>query len=486
MTVMTAIRAQAGPGALPVLAVDLDGTLIRSDLLWETLLDRLAHDPRDALAALARLPAGRAALKARLAGDTALDVAHLPYRAEVLDLIAAHRAAGGRVALVTASDIRLAEAVAAHLGCFDEVHGSTPDRNLKGPAKAAFLAGRFGAGGFDYAGDSRADLAVWGRARQAVTVGAGPALRRAAEVAAPGALHLAPPTGRWRGHLKALRPHQWLKNLLVFLPALAAHATDPAVWAAACLAFVAFSLTASSVYVLNDLLDLGPDRAHPRKRRRPFASGAVPLVHGLAMAPGLLAAAVAVALAALPPVFLLVLAGYYALTLAYSLWIKRKLVADICALAGLYTARIMAGAAATGVMLSPWMLAFSGFLFLSLAAVKRQAELVDGIARGRDRAAGRAYQAGDLPIVAAMAIASGFLSVLVLALYIASPEVRALYPRPEILWAACPVLLYWISRTVMLAHRGRMTDDPVIYAVRDRVSLACGAAMAAVGIAAGL
>jgi 4-hydroxybenzoate polyprenyltransferase len=414
-----------------------------------------------------------------------VDIGSLPLNGAVVAHVEAARAAGVRTALVSASDARLVHAVAERTGLFDEVHGSEPGRNLKGPAKAAFLAGRFGERGFSYAGDSQADLAVWARAAEAVTVGAGPGLRRAAEAAAPAALHLEPGgTGIGLAHLKALRPHQWLKNLLVFLPVLAAHVTDPAVWLTALMAFLAFGLTASSVYVLNDLLDLGPDRAHPRKCRRPFASGAVPISHGLVMAPGLLAAAILVALIGTPPLFLAVLAGYYALTLAYSLVLKRRLVVDICALAGLYTLRIMGGAAATAVALSPWMLAFSGFLFLSLAAVKRQAELVDGIASGRERAAGRAYLAGDLPVVTMMALAAGYAAVLVLALYIASPEVRVLYAQPFLLWGVAPVLVYWTSRMVMIAHRGRMTDDPVVFALRDRVSLACGAAVAAVGLGA--
>jgi 4-hydroxybenzoate polyprenyltransferase/phosphoserine phosphatase len=469
----------------PVLAVDLDRTLIRTDLLHEGLLAALARSPGRALAALAALPQGRAAVKARLA-DLPLEVDSLPLNETVLSHVRAARAAGARTALVSASDARLVRAVAARTGAFDEAHGSEAGRNLKGEAKAAFLAERFGAGRFAYMGDSAADLPVWRRAARAVTVGAGPALRRAAAAAAPQVEHLEPRQGGGIGlaHLRALRPHQWLKNILVFLPAIAAHATDPGTWLAALVAFLAFSLTASSVYVLNDLLDLSADRAHPRKCRRPFAAGTVPILHGLAMAPALLAAALLLALLAAPPLFVAVLGAYYALTLAYSFELKRRLVADIVALGGLYSLRILAGAAATGVPLSPWMLAFSGFLFLALAAVKRQAELVDGIAAGRPQAAGRAYRAEDLPVVTMMAIAAGYTSVLILALYISSPEVRVLYAEPGLLWGACGVLLYWISRTVMLAHRGRMTDDPIVYALRDPVSLASGAAVLTLGLGA--
>lgn len=537
----TGVSAGQGAG---VLVVDLDHTLIRTDLLYESLFAGLAARPRATLAALPALARGKAALKAALAegpastqpapdanpassspgtnpaspnpdanpagpnpqADLPVDVATLPLNAAVLEEIRAARAAGIRTALVSASDARLVAAVADRVGLFDEAHGSTPERNLKGPAKAAFLLDRFGPG-FGYIGDSRADLAIWAHAGRVVTVGAGPALRAAAQAAAPAGspvTHLEPgltgpgltgASGATRlgsglaigpGHLRALRPHQWLKNILIFLPVLAAHSTDPAVWLAALAAFAAFSLTASSVYILNDLLDLAADRAHPRKCRRPFASGAVPIRDGLILAPGLLIAALAIALLGAPPLFLAVLAGYYALTLAYSFDLKRRLVADIVALGGLYTLRILAGAAATGVVLSPWMLAFSGFLFFALAAVKRQAELVDGIASGREKAAGRAYRAPDLPVVTMMALAAGYTSVLIMALYVSSPEVRVLYAQPDLLWAICPVLLYWLSRAVMKAHRGRMTDDPVVYALRDRVSLACGAVIGAIALAAAL
>jgi 4-hydroxybenzoate polyprenyltransferase/phosphoserine phosphatase len=487
--------------------VDLDRTLIRTDLLWESLLNGLSTRPFATLAALGALARGRGALKAALA-DFAPDPAELPLDPAVLAEIRAARERGERTALVSASDARLVRALAARTGLFDEAHGSEPGRNLKGPAKAAFLQARFGAEGFSYLGDSPADLAVWRAAAASGgtvgTAGAGPALRAAAEAVARearearqtgdtgareagGAVrHVAPRDG-WAGraHLRALRPHQWLKNVLVFLPVLAAHDLSAAALGAALAAFLAFSLAASSVYVLNDLLDLAADRAHPRKCRRPFASGDVPLVQGLAMAPVLLLAGLLVAALLAPPAFLGVLALYYAGTLAYSFALKRQLVIDVFALAGLYTIRIIAGAAAAGVPLSPWMLAFSGFLFLSLAAMKRQAELADGIRAGREKAAGRAYRAEDLPAVTMMAVSAGFVAALVLALYVSSPEVRVLYARPVLLWGACPALLFWVARAVMLAGRGQMTDDPLVFAVKDPTSLAAGAAAAAFVLAAG-
>ncbi|MGF1500429.1 MAG: UbiA family prenyltransferase [Paracoccaceae bacterium] len=472
-----------------MLVVDLDRSLVRTDLLHENLIAALAADPQATLWALLRLADGKAAFKARLADIVRPDIPSLPFEPAVIAEIEAARATGERVALVSASDRRLVQAVADHLGLFDEAHGSDGTRNLGGAEKAAFLVERFGARGFAYVGDHPKDVAVWEHSARAVTVGAPPALRTAAERAAPEATHLAPPAvglARARPYVKALRPHQWLKNLLIFLPLLAAHSLAPGAWWAAALAFLCFSLTASSAYVLNDLLDLSADRAHPRKSRRPFASGAVPVMHGLIMAPGLLIAAFGIAAIGEPWPFLVVLLGYFVLTVAYSFVLKRRLIIDIVTLAVLYTVRVIAGAAAAGVALSPWMLGFSGFLFLALAAIKRQAELVDGVRRGKVRASGRAYHVDDLPVVTMMAVGAAYTAALVFALYINSEAVVALYRAPEALWLAMPVLIYWISRAILLAHRGEMPDDPVLFAVKDRVSLGCGALVLAAGLVATL
>lgn len=273
--------------------------------------------------------------------------------------------------------------------------------------------------------------------------------------------------------LKAVRPHQWLKNLLVFLPMLMAHDFSSAAFLSSLLAFVAFSLVASSVYVLNDLLDLGADRVHPRKRNRPFASGALRIQAGTWMVPLLLVLGMGLA-AATGPGFLGSLAIYYVLTLAYSLDLKRRTIVDICTLAVLYTLRVVAGGAATGITLSVWLLAFAMFFFFALAVVKRQAELVDGLRSGKVRAQGRSYMVEDLPVISMLATASGFVSVLVMALYVTADHVTIYYSAPEMLWGICLVLLYWISRIVMMTHRGHMHDDPVIFAVKDRNSQICG------------
>ena len=409
------------------LVVSLDGALCPTDTRAERRVQALTARP---LAA------------ARGAPPPVLPARALPLDPDLLERVRAARAAGRRTVLATARDPDQAEALSAELGLFDEVATDLPPE-----APAPVLEARYG----------------------------------------PDVEHLVPGPragAGWRAALKAMRPHQWSKNALVFLPVFAAHA--PEGLAAALAAFVAFSLTASSVYVLNDIADLAADRAHPRKRYRPFAAGTLSVGQGLRLAAGLILGALVVAVLFAPPLFLGVLTGYYAMTFAYSLWLKRKLVIDVITLASLYTIRIVAGAAAAGIALSPWMLGFSMFIFLSLAAVKRQAELTDMARAGVTSLAGRAYMPDDLPVIRAMALTAGYAAVLVFALYINSEEVQLLYARPDALWLICPLLLYWISRIVMKTHRGMMTDDPIVYAATDRVSLLTALTGAAIFLAAGV
>jgi len=466
-----------------VLAVDLDGTLIRGDMLYECLWCAMAHSWRTPFVAAQGLAAGKPALKRALADLGPVDVASLPYDAQVISQVKAWREAGGRTALITASDHQLAEAVAAHLGLFDDVQGTTPGCNLKGEAKAALLTDRYGPGGFVYMGDARADLPCWAGASAAITVGASPKFR--AEVAEINAdvTHLSAPEALIRPVIKAMRPHQWLKNLLVFVPILANQSFTFAALVQGLMAFVAFGLVASAGYLLNDLLDLGPDRAHDRKKFRPLASGLLPVPVGTALVPALLAAGLLVS-ALLGWGFAAVIAVYFFMTMAYSLFLKRKAIIDICVLAGLYTLRIIAGGVATGIELSIWLLAFSLFFFFSLAAVKRQAELVHLKDRGLSAAAGRGYSVDDLPLTMQMALTSGYVSVLVMALYLNTPEIQAKYSTPSLLWGVNVLLLYWISRVVLTTHRGGMDDDPLVYAVTDRASLVVFGLIAALGAGA--
>lgn len=458
--------------AVNKLVVDLDGTLLRSDMLYESFWSAVSCDWTNIFSTAHALAHGKASMKRHLMGRSHIDVTTLPYNETVIEHIRLFRDCGGRTMLVTASDQALAETVAGHLGLFDEVHGSDGKTNLKGAKKASFLNSRYGKGQYAYMGDSHADLHVWKEAGHACTVNASPRLRAAVEDLNDKVEHLTSAPHAAQEYLRALRPHQWAKNLLVFVPMLAAHDLAIGTFVASLIAFIAFCMVASSVYVFNDLLDLASDRAHPRKRHRPFAAGRIPLAHGTWMGVGLFLGGALISLALSWP-FFLVMMGYFVLTIAYSLVFKRRVIIDICILAALYTARIIAGGAATGIPISVWMLAFSTFLFFSLAAVKRQAELVDSAKRGRLDASGRGYLVDDLPIISMMALGAGFVSVLVLALYLNSTAVQDLYTFPQALWGICFVLLYWLSRMVLVAHRGNMHDDPIVYAGQNKVSRLC-------------
>jgi 4-hydroxybenzoate polyprenyltransferase/phosphoserine phosphatase len=451
------------------LCIDIDGTLIRSDLLLESALALLRRNPAYLLLFPIWLLRGKARLKREIAARANIDASLLPYDARLVEWLRGE-AAQRRQVLCTASDRKFADAVAAHIGGFDEVLASDGTRNLAGASKGDALRERFGEHGFDYAGNAAPDLAVWRHARRGVVVNASPALtRRAAQVVEIERVFDRPGEGV-RPWIKAMRPHQWLKNLLLFLPLLASHrAFDGNAVLLSLLAFASFSVCASGVYLLNDMLDLEADRAHPRKRLRPFAAGTLPLTAGLMLAPLLTLAAFVLALL-VGPRFALVLFGYYVLTLGYSFGIKRIAMLDMVVLAGLYTVRIFAGTVAIRAALSFWLLAFSMFLFLSLAMIKRYTELRLLLRQGRNQAGGRDYQVDDLQLIQSLGGASGYLAVLVLALYINSTASEVLYRHQQVLWLLCPLLLYWVSRVWLIAHRGAMHDDPVVFALTDGVS----------------
>jgi 4-hydroxybenzoate polyprenyltransferase len=466
----------------PPLVVDLDGTLLRSDLLVETGISYLRDQPHRVGRLCLWLSQGKAKLKRELAQGSDIDVAVLPYNLDVVRLIEAERKRGRKIVLATASHRILAERVVHHLSLFDVVMATEGDQNLSAHAKRAALVAAFGEQGFDYAGNSSDDLPVWASARLAYVVDAPLSVERQAQELGRVAAVMRSPRSGLKVWARALRLHQWLKNLLIFVPLLAAHRYDalPMVIDAA-LAFFCYGLCASSVYILNDLLDLPEDRQHIRKRNRPFASGQLSVLSGLAVFPVLLVTAFLLAIWLLPGLFVSVLFTYYILTLFYSLVIKRRMVIDVITLAGLYSLRIVAGVAAIGVSLSFWLLAFSMFIFLSLALVKRYAELFQVRAQGRsDKVHGRGYYADDLGMIASLGASAGYMSVLVLAFYINDPATTRLYQHPEVIWLACPLLLTWISRVWMLAHRGHMNDDPVVFAVRDRISLSIGLLLALV------
>ena len=459
----------------PPLFVDLDGTLLKTDLLYESLFGLIKAQPWAALLVPVWLAGGKARLKAELARRVDIDPAGLVYNPAVLQRLEAERKRGRRLVLATAAHHRYADAIALHLGLFDQVLASSDGLNLKSERKLAAIRAQVPSGIFDYIGNDEADYAVWRAARRGIAVEASAAVVRHASTLCPLETIATPRRPRLLLILKALRLHQWLKNLLVFVPLLAGQKLGeigPTLQAAA--AFLAFGLCASSIYVLNDLLDLPADRRHPRKRRRPFAAGDLPLDLGLSLIPGLLLASLALSLVALPPLFLAALATYAASSLFYNLFAKNRVIWDVMLLAGLYSLRVLGGATATAIVPSFWLLAFSMFLFLSLAMVKRYSEMDSMLKLGLGQAEGRGYVTADMPVLQSIGVSAGFLSVLVMALYINSPEVGRVYDQPQALWIICPLLLFWIGRVWLQTHRGLMHDDPVVFAARDKWSLAIG------------
>jgi 4-hydroxybenzoate polyprenyltransferase/phosphoserine phosphatase len=465
------------------LIVDLDGTLIHSDMLHESALRLFRDNPFETLLVPFLLFKGKAFLKQYLACRTEFDPQTLPFNEELLQWLKQQHALGRRLILCTASDRKIADLIAGHLGIFDEVIASDGVLNIAGENKAAVLVERFEHRGYDYVGNSHKDLPVWSQAHRAVVVnGSNELIKKAHDVATVERVFPKRPIGlsSWR---QVLRIHQWLKNLLLFVPLFAAHdLSNGQAWGSTFLAFVAFSLCASSVYIANDLLDLESDRLHPRKRNRPFASGIVPAWMGVLVGPLLLIVSLGVAVF-VGQQFLYWLIFYFALTCAYSWVLKRLMLIDCLTLALLYTLRIIAGAAAVGHGLSFWLLAFSVFLFLSLAFVKRYAELEVQLLSGKEKIHGRGYHIADASLIQTMGIVAGYSSVLVLALYLNSDAVLKLYAAPELIWGAVPVMLFWVSWMWMQAHRGKMHDDPLVFAVKDRASLGAAAIFAAILVA---
>ncbi|CAD7054317.1 membrane protein [Pseudorhizobium endolithicum] len=452
------------------LVVDLDGTLIRSDLLIECAFSELSHRPHAIVEMVRALGKGKANLKHRLSEPRDFDPAVLPYDPEVLKIIQQASQQGRAVYLASASHERLVSAVAEHLGLFTGWFATDATTNCAGEVKAEILVGAFGEGGFDYIGNDRADLPVWRRAATAYAIRTPAKVARQLSGECRDVEHLAHDRPTWRTWARMLRVHQYAKNGLVFVPLLANHLFAWAsVWQVL-LAAIAFSLCASSVYLLNDLVDLQDDRAHRTKCRRPLACGDIPLSYALMAIPLLLCLAF-VSAAFISTPFLAVLAGYFALTTAYSFFLKRKMILDVVALAGLYTTRVIGGAVALSVAVSPWLLAFMMSWFLSLALVKRYVELLARKEANLPDSKSRDYRNDDVGMVGALAAAAGVNALTLFSLYISSEDVRSLYTRPEILWLVAPILTYWIARVLMLAHRGQMHDDPVVFALKDKVSL---------------
>ena len=458
-------------GSLPsraprIICVGLDGTLVRTDTVVERLLAFL-RTPCNWTSLWRWRTWGRAVVKRQLPSSTSFDLALLPYERTLIDYLQVQRACGRRLVLA-AADRAVADGVNAHLKLFDEVIATDGIRNLKGRAKGDALATRFGPRNFTYVGSSSHDLPIWQQAGSAVLVNAPNRLHDKVANVTSVERCIDDRPSRVTSFLRALRPHQWLKNALVFLPVLTANALrDGSAWLEACVMFAAFCVAASAVYIVNDLADLSADRGHPYKRRRPFASGDLPLIVGLAAAPVLLVIGLALA-QSIGTAHIIAL--YVACSLAYSIKLKELPLVDIFMLAFLYTMRAIGGAEASNYHLSPWFLAFSIFLFLGLATIKRVGELMHLKRRAIRTTARRGYDADDIAILQTMGVGASFVSAMVLALFIQSHSVAVRYTHPELLWLTVPLLLFWQCRLWLSTARGFMHDDPIVYAGRDWVS----------------
>ncbi len=467
-------KQQENDASVP-LFVDLDGTLTASDLLADAIVRLIKHNPLSVFNLISWLTCGRACLKRRLAQLVTPDVEGLPYRSEVLNFLKEEKDRSGRpVILATASDEIWGRKVAAELSIFDDVIGSDGLLNLKGQVKVEAIqryCQEHGFSGFDYIGDSSCDIPIWKASKTAIAVEGCNGTIRVLDFSERSNFHAnrIPPLGVI---LRAMRPHQWIKNLLLFVPLTMAHQLTELPKLFSCIiGVIAFSLCASSIYIINDLLDIEADRLHPKKCQRPFASGKLPLVFGPPLALCLATVGLSISIIWLPGGFLAVLIGYLFATTMYSFWLKSKVMIDVVVLAMLYASRVLAGSVAADVLISEWMLTFSIFIFTSLAFAKRYSEqrrLME--TSGIEKKHGRGYRLADVQMLSTMGPSSGYMAVLVLALYMNSDEVRVEYSQPSLLWLLCPLMLYWIGRLWIMAGRGKLPDDPVAFTVTDRMS----------------
>lgn len=457
------------------LVVDLDGTLIQSDMLLESFVRVLKSSPWLIFLVPFWLLKGKSELKSQLARRAVVDVSALPYHEGFLDYLKNQKSAGRTLILATGSHQDYAQKIADHLGLFEQVYATTDSHNLTGANKATLLEKDFGNRGFSYAGNESKDRHIWKSAASAVVVSNSEKLKQDAAADTQIEAAFETPKAGLKLILKAMRIHQWVKNALIFFPLVTSHLiTSGHAVASSLTAFLSFGLVASGTYIINDLFDLDSDRTHATKKNRPFAAGTVSIQMGLLLSAGLIGGGF-VTLLLLPPQFAAVLIVYFIVTLSYSLRLKAVTAIDVLILAFLYTIRVIAGAAAIQVAPSFWLLAFSLFLFLCLAIMKRVSELINMKAANKTKAKGRGYQVTDLPVLESLGTSGGYMSVLVMALYINSPSVTPLYQTPEFLWLICPLILFWVTRVWILTARGLMNEDPIVFAIKDKMSWIIGA-----------
>ncbi len=452
------------------LVVDLDRTFIHTDLLYEAIIGLIKKNPLYIFNLFAWALKGKAFLKNKIFSLVPVNAELLPYNASLIDFLKEEAATGRPLVMATATPLKTAFSITKRYPFFSQVFGTENNINLKGEDKSKILIEKFGEGNFDYVGDSRADLAVFAHCRNAYLVNPSKWLQHKTSAVSNLAFVWNFEANSLKQYLKAMRLYQWIKNLLLFVPLLTAHVfISFNLLLLTLTAFISFSLVASAGYLINDLMDINADRAHPRKRFRPLASGKISVKGVVALTGILLAAGILFALQ-ISFVFFIILSGYFLLSIAYSLFLKKIILYDVFILAILYSIRVFAGGAVAGITLSFWLIAFSVFIFLSLAFVKRCAELIQIGTDTKLKIMGRGYVVDDISLLQIMGVGCGFLSVVVFALYINSPDVMRLYTDPKILWGISFLFLFWISRMWLYTIRGKMTDDPIIFALKDITS----------------
>ncbi len=480
----TVSQPESAGATLRPLCVDLDGTLVKSDTLVDALLALMRTRPALVFKLPVQLLRGKAAFKAFVSESVALDVVHLPYNRALLQFLRDQHAQGRSLYLATGADIMLAQRVADHLGIFSGVLGSDGDTNLTGNNKLEGLRNRLGPSEFDYVGNASPDLPLLAHATEAMVANPSLALRIRLRTRDIGPVReFRDGRASFASILRAMRPHQWAKNLLILLPLLLAHSLEIHGLVTALLAFCSFSLTASATYIVNDLLDIDTDRRHPQKKTRPFAAGDLSALSGIGMSVALLLLAFCGA-RLLPIGFIAWLLLYLASTLAYSSFLKQIPLVDVLMLSGLYTLRLFAGSAATGSHISHWLGSFSVFLFFSLAIAKRFAELENLSASNSAPKNGRGYLLTDIDQLRSFGTSSAFAAVVIFAIYISGLDVTKLYRNPALLWLIMPLMILWLCRVWLLASRGELHEDPVVFALTDRMSLLIGVAVAVVALLA--
>jgi 4-hydroxybenzoate polyprenyltransferase len=463
--------------SLRPLCVDLDGTLVKTNTLYEAVIALIRARPIVAFLLPYWLMRGQSYLWQRLSERASINVALLPYRQEVLDYLRREKERGREIALVSGSHHTVVEKVAHHLGLFDRFLGSNESVHLIGLAKLSAILKLYEKRHFDYIGDTSADLSIWRMSDHAVIVSGDNSLVKRLTGVNVNTEHITPNDQSWlKALFKAMRVYQWSKNLLLFAAAFLSHNfANLTVMISAAHGFVAFSLCASAVYIMNDLFDLESDRLHTKKRYRPFAAGDLSLAYGGMFSIFLLILALVIAFA-LSPKFAAGLSIYFAMTFSYSFYFKKKLLVDVFLLAGLYTIRVWAGGICAGVIISNWTLAFFMSLSLSLAIAKRYSELAASAdAQKEVKIHRRSYQTSDMPFLLCLGCINANISVLVIALYIASKDSSYYYTNPSALWLICPAVAYWVGRLWMLTIRGKLNEDPVLFAIKDKVSYLLGA-----------